>query len=78
MTHHPEWQSIESAPRDGREVQLWGDEDWTPQAHWCAKKGGWYVEYWDADWQTYSESRVYNPTHWMPLPTPPNAEVKHG
>ena len=65
------WQDISTAPRDGADVQLWSAEGWTPKAHWCAKKGGWYEEYWDADWRSYSESAIYQPTHWRPLPAPP-------
>ena len=65
------WMPIETAPKDGTEVQLWGDEDWIPKARWLHVHGGWYVEYWDADWRSYSDSAVYNPTHWMPLPAPP-------
>jgi len=67
------WQDISSAPKDGTTVQLWSAEDWTPQAHYCVRKQGWYVEYWDADWQSYAESSVYEPTHWRPLPRPPEA-----
>lgn len=67
-----EWQPIESAPRDGTEIQLWAKGEWFPNAHWCRSKLGWYEEYWDAHWCSYSESGIYNATHWMPLPTPPS------
>lgn len=70
-----EWKDISTANLDGTEVQLWSAEGWTPKAKWGNRDScdGWYEEYWDADWRCYSKSPVYNPTHWMPLPTPPEA-----
>jgi len=38
------------------------DEPWTPDE----LAGGWYVL------TDYSESMLAKPTHWMPLPDPPN------
>jgi len=65
------WLPITDEVKDGREVQLWGEEDWTPKAAWNPTKNAWCYEEWDADWQTYQDVTVYNPTHWQPLPTPP-------
>lgn len=66
------WQSIESAPKDG-EIQLWSAEGWTPKAKFGIRDAsqGWYEEYWDADWQCYGKSPIYDPTHWQPLPDAP-------
>ena len=35
----------------------------------------WNGQRWDADMETDDD---YKPTHWMPLPTPPNTEVSNG
>jgi len=35
----------------------------------------WNGQRWDADLETDDD---YKPTHWMPLPTPPNTEVSSG
>ena len=62
------WHPIETAPKDGRLSlvrQASGDE-WvgTFTAYYSASRGGWL----------YSDNRsVTNPTHWMPLPAPPEA-----
>jgi hypothetical protein len=84
-----DWQPIETAPKDGTRVLVWGepsghegeDEHRVVSAWWgrlvagqqedengegwrfCSFDGGYYGE-------------VYDATHWMPLPEPPeiNAE----
>lgn len=59
------WQPIETAPKDGTVVLVIDarhDDDYPYPAHW--KKGyGWFDPGWDGG---------YSPTHWMPLPDPPN------
>lgn len=64
------WQPIETAPRDGTEI-LVIDATWfnakINQSSWKNDKfdkehGGW----WDGF------STCYRPTHWQPLPSPPN------
>lgn len=77
MSEEQRWMPIETAPKDGTEVQIWGDEGWTPKARFSGKKGYWCEEYWDADWASYCESSVYGVTHWMPLPSPPTKEPNH-
>lgn len=57
----PAWQPIETAPKDGTLVLLF--EDGVQYiAHWAETAGGQFFN--DAEYQ-------HNPTHWMPLPTPP-------
>lgn len=79
-----EWQPIETAPKDGRWVLLCGfDPDDDPVygstnppavvAFWREDDWGdeWAYCFWDSDWRSF----VDGPTHWMPLPEPP--ETKH-
>jgi len=87
---HAEWQPIDTAPRDGREVLGWGpngieivlwegrQEDGPDQP---GHDGGWFGTYafpgrtreagfGGAD--HWISGPLGQPTHWMPLPTPPN------
>ena len=76
----PGWRPIETAPRDGTLVLLWAEsiglhvaylhQEWswtkfrvirTWQALWCEKQSG-------------DEDEGIKPTHWMPLPEPPEAK----
>ncbi len=50
------WQTIESAPRDGRSVILYN--------------GYVVVGWWDRKWINH-EWNTMKPTHWRPLPEPP-------
>lgn len=60
-----EWQPIETAPRDRSSVLLYEDE---------MTGLGPFIGYWTGvQWLplTASKSWETQPTHWMPLPTPP-------
>lgn len=59
-----QWRTIDSAPKDELEaIILWNGKKVTVGARW---EGGF------ADWlHDYMEPQ---PTHWMPLPTPPETE----
>jgi len=70
-----EWQPIETAPKDGREVLIFLGFPFN-----CIKKARWYKPW--KNWQagTYPIDPVRDemfgiggglPTHWMPLPEPP-------
>lgn len=75
------WQPIETAPKDGTTVLLY-----RPTAlRWCVvDKGRWETQkyhskpspYWSSDQKlpTVAEQRSWEPTHWMPLPEPPESE----
>lgn len=67
------WQTLESAPKDGSRILVcWarpGEEThyelvfWNEYRDaWSASDGGWGSDRWRAD---------DAPTHWMPLPEPP-------
>ncbi len=62
----PDWQPIESAPKDRTLILCW-DGRARVICDWC--DGGWDVTH---DTEDYSWAD-YAPTHWMPLPEPPNA-----
>ena len=71
-----EWQPIETAPRDGTKVDIWGinhlhyatpgqrivNVAWEPVSDWMGNER--------EDWQT-GRGDYFEPTHWMPLPDPP-------
>ena len=59
----PQWQPIETAPKDGTVVLL-GRADYYP-------KSGYWVEHEFQDWWGWDRDRACPPTHWMPLPEPP-------
>jgi hypothetical protein len=56
------WQSIESAPKDGTEILVYRD-------------GVHHVLWHNLDWcdptHSWSFTKEAPPTHWMPLPDPP-------
>ncbi len=66
----PEWQPIETAPKDGTSVLGY----WLGGKHDCAihavkfHKGRW--------WEPNEDFRLSEPTHWMPLPDAPSTEKK--
>lgn len=62
-----EWQPIETAPKDGRDILLWPTR-WPRKkidlGFWNDGSGSWSLS-------TDIEYSPQNPTHWMPLPEPP-------
>jgi hypothetical protein len=72
-----DWQPIETAPRDGTRVDLWGinrlrydrrgerivNVAWGFVTDWMGTKR--------EDWQ-HGRGEDFEPTHWMPLPRPPS------
>lgn len=72
------WLSIETAPKDGTVIDLWGVHrlqlilpGWrVPNAMWGRVydfNGG------STDGWVHGEIDAFTPTHWMPLPKPPEA-----
>lgn len=79
------WQSIETAPKDGTDILLaeishdrgqisYGEIDigaWQKEPMSMDEEGNSYW-YWFTNF-----GRVQEPTHWMPLPEPPNANPQN-
>lgn len=63
-----DWQPIETAPKDGREVLI--IRDFGVSTRYGAKVGSFSPPK-NAWVSTYEGQTVYEPTHWMPLPAPP-------
>ena len=55
-----QWQSIETAPKDGTPIDLWHTGKFRCENCW-----------WDGAWIGAPDDNV---THWMPLPNPPEEE----
>lgn len=69
-----QWQDIATAPRDGTAILITRDTRFQSEE-------GWHVVRWDDDWwQVHCGKfdhplRGPDPTHWMPLPSPPAIEA---
>lgn len=63
-SEQPEWQIIETAPKDGTVVLAWSDY-WMGYeiVHWKPDENAWFA----------GDTRGFRipPSHWMPLPIPP-------
>jgi hypothetical protein len=74
-----DWQPIETAPKgddpkdaDGPPIILW-------QKGWPHGYEGYWYAYGQAWWPANEDSEYgyeLYPSHWMPLPTPPNKDVE--
>lgn len=80
MMDNDEWQPIETAPKDGTPILVFGK----PQKH--PNLESWYdgSAIFTAEWDAIDESfcilggdwlgPFIDPSHWMPLPAPPKAK----
>lgn len=71
-----EWQPIDTAPKDGKSLDLWGIDHlhpqktgrratnvtWGPVLDWMGRERD--------DWR-HGRGEDFEPTHWRPLPSPP-------
>jgi hypothetical protein len=66
----PQWQSIETAPKDGRMILVYPSSCWTDDT-----EGDFEVTYWDEDMGKFAQCSYPDdysgPTHWQPLPPAP-------
>lgn len=61
------WQPIETAPKDGRDILLWGIHRLDGQRQFV---GGWWPA--EEDWSDEDGRLIkFEPTHWAVLPEPP-------
>ena len=70
-----QWRPIETAPKDGTAIVVWGQPQSTDDVHFSRPSA--FTAYWDdmggtfclsgADWR----GPFIHPTHWRPLPAPP-------
>lgn len=64
-----EWQTIETAPKDGTLIDLWIGGERYVDCYWRK------AEDWEDDdasgWVSQYEKVLGAPTHWMPRPAPP-------
>lgn len=74
------WRKISTAPRDGTPILIWQPDRNYGQRYDDARYA---IGYWRVDddetprggsWGNRNSSEV-SPTHWMPLPNPPNGSV---
>ncbi len=64
------WQTIETAPKDGTRILVWRPrEDRDNPAHHGIDRWSDYSQSW------WNSRRDQQPTHWMPLPPPPEEET---
>jgi len=66
------WQPIETAPKDGREILTYGKDDDGEEYFWVC--GWWpYPTHEEGHWTCWHVSDWA--THWMPLPEPPRVAI---
>lgn len=75
MSIESRWQPIETVPKDGCEVDLWCINI-SRGSDGAARFPGmsWDGQRWE-DWRYILESK-WRPTHWMPIPAPPEQVEK--
>lgn len=73
-----EWMPIETAPKDGTPLLLYGGDHDSPSDYWGEELPSNIAVAWfcNKKWRYCSYHSGYygewvNPTHWMPLPNPP-------
>lgn len=73
LTENSGWQPIETAPKDGTEVLLAYPGGLVKSGKWTLF-GGAYEDHWADGKRPRFGS---DPTHWMPLPAPPQDSPAH-
>jgi hypothetical protein len=65
------WQPISTAPRDGTFILLVESDGVVRQGRYVNDACRWFEL--NADWTDSWDGEIYQPTHWMSLPDPPEA-----
>lgn len=83
-----EWQPIETAPRDGTDVDLWVEVSGVPEdTAWGESRRVTNCYFENGDWLEFTclrcstgsglvEDQYSRATHWMPLPPAPGRELR--
>lgn len=70
-----EWQPIETAPKDGTEIIIFGaDTGMGPNDEPHTSRGVVTMAFWFkpwGGWETFNGAWVLGATYWLPLPPPP-------
>ena len=67
------WRTIDSAPKDGTAVLLYGQREGETPFVGVFAYAGWGEKEWVENTTGLEACRApHEPTHWMPLPDPPN------
>lgn len=74
------WRTIDTAPKDGTWVDVWCDDSkgYAPGRFTCVTwlDGAWRFPSYMSKPGTPGQALVTQPTHWMPIPGPPETEPK--
>jgi hypothetical protein len=74
-TRAPDWQPIETAPKDGSTFLAYTAEEGIDFFHWQGLSGDVPVGWRDSFINVYREGDARGPSHWMPLPLPPQNDL---
>jgi|688.fasta_scaffold26788_7 hypothetical protein len=66
-----QWQPIETAPKDGLAVLLWPYQPGDVFAGRAMEEVVLGYRTMDEEWYNPEQRETFEPTHWMPLPEPP-------
>lgn len=72
-----EWMDISTAPKDGTEIDLWCRNISHGSDATLRVPGMWWdseIDRW-VDWRDDMLEQKWRPTHWMPLPPPPDHQT---
>jgi hypothetical protein len=80
-----QWQPIETAPKDGTNIDIWIGRERRTDVRWRMSQDSpnrvWWCELAFDDWKdrwiwsNLAQEFSVSPTHWMPMPSPPTEEL---
>ena len=70
------WQPIETAPKDGTVIDIWTTTEWDHIPQRFTSCWWWKPGHESAQWRGIPHDPMnWVPTHWMPLPEPPQEKT---